>query len=218
MTRAQDGSPVEPKPTAYALLERLLQGPRTAGALAGEVGVDVAAARRHLEEHLAAGRVEAAFRQEGIGRPRKYYEITLRGRESLPRRYDLLAQLLVEAIAAEDPEVAGRVVERLAQRVANDLKAGMPGTADAKTRARALVQSLRALGFPTELETRDGRLVIRRTDCIFLQAANASPQLVCRQFDTRILELVLGQDVELRACLPESGACCLHEVRTSRNN
>ena len=107
---------------------------------------------------------------------------------------------------------------RLAARVAEDLRRRVPPGADVKERARALVQGLRALGFPTDLETREGRLVIRRRDCVFLQAARASPDLICRGFDTRLLELVLGEDVELKACLPDGSACCLHELRLGRNN
>lgn len=209
---------MESKSTAYALLEHLRDGPSTAAALAGRVGVDVAAARRHLEDHLTEGRVAAVFRQSGLGRPKKVYEITLAGREALPRRYDLLAELVFLSLAEESADTTARIVERLAQRFAADLKKRMPADGDLKARARALAQGLRSMGFPTELETQGDHLVIRRRDCVFLRAAQASPTAVCRGFDTRLLEILLGEDVELRACLPEGAACCEHRVSLRRNN
>ena len=203
-------APVEP--TSRELLRRLLDGPATAAALAAALRVDVAAARRHLEEHAARGRVASMFRHEGVGRPRKYYEITDAGRETLARRYDVLAQLLLDALDAEDVQTAERVVERVAQALAREVAPSIPAGGDLRARAHALVDALRALGFPTELETRADRLVLRRTDCIFLRAAQKSPTLVCRALDTRLLALALGHDVHLRACLPEGAPCCLHDV------
>lgn len=205
---------MEHEPTRKALLRALLEGPRTALSLAEEVGVDTAAARRHLDGFVAAGLAKALFRQEGMGRPKKYYEITEAGRETFPRRYDLLLASVAEAaIASHGSGAFAELMDRVAEALAREHGARVPRHAPLAARVRAVASVLRELGFPTEIEERDGRVLLVRRDCVFLKVAMAHQDAVCNHLDTGFLSRVLGEPVELVQCIPAGDGVCRHEIR-----
>lgn len=199
--------------TRIAILHALTRGAKTAQALGREVGVETAAARRHLETFAAAGFVSSTFRREGLGRPKKYYDITPEGRELLPRRYDFLVRLIAKAaIRREGTEGLSRLMQVAADEFAADLAERVPKTAPPRERVKAVASLLRELGFPVDVEEQQGRLVIIRRDCIFLQVARAHQSPVCEDFDTRLLSQLIGEDVKLTACIPWGDNACRHEL------
>lgn len=209
--REEDGSGT----TRIAILHGLTHGVKTAQALAREVGVETAAARRHLENFASAGFVASTFRREGLGRPKKYYEITDAGRELLPRRYDFLVRLMAKAaIRREGTDGLSRLMQVAADEFAADLAGRVPKNASPRERVKAVATILRELGFPVEVEEQQGKLVIVRRDCIFLQVARAHQSPVCEDFDTRLLTNLIGEDVKLTGCIPWGDNACRHELTT----
>lgn len=73
--------------TKQAILDRLLGGERHVLAIAHELGIRESAIRRHFDQLDRMGFVEGFFRQEGLGRPKKYYALTPQGRERFPQAY-----------------------------------------------------------------------------------------------------------------------------------
>jgi predicted ArsR family transcriptional regulator len=73
----------------------LVDGPSTAAALGERLDLTPAAVRRHLDQLLEDGAVEAREprpqAQRGRGRPAKVFALTERGREGFDQRYDDLA-------------------------------------------------------------------------------------------------------------------------------
>lgn len=208
---------MEAETTRGFLLRALLQGPQTAQALAEEAEVNVAAARRYLDAFVAAGLAKEFFRQEGMGRPKKYYEITAEGRESLPRRYDLLLGSLTQAaVKHHGAHGLAALMRTVSEGLAKEHGARIPAHLPLKERVKALARVLRELGFPTEIEERDGKFMIVRRDCIFLQAARAHPEEVCNHLDTAFLSQVLDVPVDLVQCIPFGDGVCRHEIRERR--
>ena len=91
--------PVETAGTRVRLVRSLLSdGPATAAGLADRLGLTSAAVRRHLDQLLLDGAVEARERppygpvgRRGRGRPAKVFTLTDTGRESFEQAYDTLA-------------------------------------------------------------------------------------------------------------------------------
>jgi predicted ArsR family transcriptional regulator len=73
----------------------LVNGPSTAAALAERLDLTPAAVRRHLDQLLEEGAVEAreprTLAARGRGRPAKFFALTEHGRDGFDQRYDDLA-------------------------------------------------------------------------------------------------------------------------------
>lgn len=199
--------------TKRSLMRHLLQGPASTADLAEAADVSKTAARRHMEGLVEDGAVEAFFRQEGVGRPSKLYQLTDEGRERFPRRYDLVAEQLIRGVLEEGgEEQLEQTMVQAGRDLANSLADRIPDDAPLKERADALVDALEELGFPTELEVHDDRLVVVRRDCIFLKLARSHRDAVCGHLDTTLLETLTNTDVELEGCLPDGHDCCRHTI------
>lgn len=199
--------------TKRTLLEHLLHGPATAADLGQTAGISTTAARRHMEDLLEDGAVSAFFRQEGVGRPSKLYRLTDQGRERFPRRYDLAAGALIEALARQaGQEGLEQSMDEAARELAERFRERIPADAPLQARVEAVVELLEDLGFPTQLEVHDDELVIVRRDCIFLKLAQEHRDAVCGHLDTTLLRELLGVDVELVCCIPDGSNSCRHVV------
>jgi predicted ArsR family transcriptional regulator len=67
--------------TKERILELLLGGSKSAGEIADRVQIQRSAARVHLESLRSFGAVRSKFKIEKMGRPKKVYELTEKGRE-----------------------------------------------------------------------------------------------------------------------------------------
>jgi predicted ArsR family transcriptional regulator len=82
--------------TRAAVVRLLLEeGPITATAIGGRLGLSAAGVRRHLEALIDSGQARAlrpaAWQHKGRGRPAKQYQLTASGRARLGHTYDDLA-------------------------------------------------------------------------------------------------------------------------------
>ena len=77
------------------ILELLLGGSKSAGEIAESLQIQKSAARVHLESLQSLGAVRSRFKIEKMGRPKKVYELTEKGREIFPRKYDLFLTLIL---------------------------------------------------------------------------------------------------------------------------
>ncbi len=199
--------------TKDQLLRHLLNGPATASDLADKAGISTTAARRHAEDLTEEGHVSPFFRQEGIGRPSKHYEITEEGRERFPRSYDVAAEHLIQAVLDHHGEEGLEdTMHAVAQNLAKDLEDKIPPEASLQERVQATSALLEDLGFPTHLERHEDRWVLVRRDCIFLKLARKHRDAVCQDLDTTLLENLLGAEVSLDGCLPDGQGTCRHIV------
>src|SRR5919197_5962326 len=80
--------------TKTTILNLLLEGSKTAGEIADKLKIQKSAIRSHLESLQVEQSVRSYFKIEGLGRPRKVYELTESGRELFPRKYDLILSLI----------------------------------------------------------------------------------------------------------------------------
>ncbi|HUA30627.1 MAG TPA: winged helix-turn-helix transcriptional regulator [Streptosporangiaceae bacterium] len=141
------------EPGTRARIARLIleNGPATAAGLSGRLGLTPAAVRRHLDNLLAEGMIEArearCYGSRGRGRPARLFAITDAGRSAFEHAYDDLATSALRFLA----ETAGpEAVAEFARRKVADLERRYRPVVDAAPaghRVQALAEALSADGY-----------------------------------------------------------------------
>jgi predicted ArsR family transcriptional regulator len=172
----------------------------------------------HLDKLVDAGLLTARYeapvdQPRGRGRAPKVYEAAGDGLAiTIPeRRYDLIAEILADAIA-EDPTAARDAAMRLANRRGREIGAvahedAVPKKPDADAPGE-VEKALAHLGFEPE---RDGAGVVRLHNCPFHALASRHTELICGLNQCFITGLIDGLDaggVEARLA-PRPGECCV---------
>jgi predicted ArsR family transcriptional regulator len=149
-------------------------GPRTLQEVCQALGMGRTLAAFHLDKLEQAGLVAAAAEPEGTGRrgrPARRYELTRRELSASmpPRRYELLAEILLQAAGEHlPPEPFIEAAERVAVRRGRRLAADLPATGD-------LWHLLSRLGYEPAA---DGERVLL-TNCPFERMRAVNTGVVC---------------------------------------
>lgn len=186
---------------------------------AAAVGIQRQLAAFHLDKLVEAGLLETTFRRlsgrtgPGAGRPAKLYRRSSSEHAvSLPpRKYDLAAELLAEAVedAGDRPARAalGDVARRFGRRLGEELRSRLGGRASRERRLAALSESLDAYGY----EPRREGGAVRLSNCPFHVLAEGHRDLVCGMNLSLVQGVVDGMGTDdLEPCLdPRPGECCV---------
>jgi predicted ArsR family transcriptional regulator len=201
-------------PTRRALYElvRASRTPVTRESAADTLAISRGLAAFHLDKLVRVGLLDARYESpagqpRGPGRTPKVYvasseQITV----TIPaRRYELLGDILVEAIAHPRDEAAGTTVDRVAREQGERLGA------QARAAGTALLPLLEDLGFAPEDQNGAG-LVLR--NCPFQSLAAREPELVCGVNHALLTGLLggLGETGRRAVLDPLAGACCVRLV------
>jgi predicted ArsR family transcriptional regulator len=192
------------------LLETLrLRGPLTAAELARAHDVGGAAVRPHLRALEAGGLVERVEERRPVGRPVARYRLTLRADERFPKRYELLATSLLEAIAEEwGPEGIERVLRRWEDALHARLDEVLP--AEPRARLDALAAHQNEHGFMASVRRdADGVALVER-NCPIAAAAARHPE-ICRH-EAALFGRTLRWKTSLVACRATGDAACVFRV------
>ncbi|HEX2056992.1 MAG TPA: transcriptional regulator [Actinomycetota bacterium] len=188
---------------------------------AGHVGISRKLAAFHLDKLVERGLLRAHYARlpgrsgAGAGRSSKLYEPSdIELDVSIPeRRYDVVGEILVEALASESGgsprEAARSIAFDKGRAIGEDVKARLrlrpPGSARALTVAE---ETLSEYGFePYQDETG----VVSLRNCPFHTLAQRAPELVCglnREFVDGLLR-GLGNETVEAALEPTPGRCCV---------
>jgi predicted ArsR family transcriptional regulator len=184
--------------------------PRRADDLAGQLGIDASAVRRHLENLVSQGLVTFEDRRQGLGRPKRFYRITPEGRERGPRNYPLLLAMLMRKVS--EGEGRKKLLGYLEQ-IAADLAGSAAKERDAKARLDLLLAKYNQLGFQAEA-TRDGKdMILVQRNCPFLATASQDPHAMCECLDEGAIRAALpGHAVALEASLAHGDSLCRHRI------
>jgi predicted ArsR family transcriptional regulator len=200
----------DPARWAAYLAVRAAGRPLTRAEVADEAGVSVRLAAFHLEKLLSEGFLEATYDRDessgGVGHPAKRYRPTgLELEVSIPpRRYDLAAEILAEALEADSPDSP---LESLAD-VAAEYGRQVGRRARARNGGSRLLTALRVIGYEPALSGDD--VVLR--NCPFRHVAQARPEIICRQMNLAFVAGVLAgtKSRSLHAVAsPSTGRCCV---------
>jgi predicted ArsR family transcriptional regulator len=190
------------EPARRALYEYVAAAPDAVGRdqAAEAVGVSRQAAAYHLDRLADDGLLSVEYRRltgrsgPGAGRPSKLYRRSDRTYQVSipPRRYELAALILLEAIASGEVERAtiGRIAREAGRRLA---------TSD-------LGESLERVGY--EPEEAGGETRFR--NCPFHELKERDRPTTCQMNLALVQGLIEGADADATAVLaPEEGYCCV---------
>lgn len=211
-------APVSSERDTRARVARLLleNGPSTASALSGWLGLTAAAVRRHLDALLAEGMIEtrqvASRGRRARGRPARLFAVTDAGRSAFYHAYDDLAAAalrFVGEVAGEDAvaEFARKQVGDLERRYRPELEAVPAGQ-----RVGALAEALSGDGYAASAQAAPpsaGGEQLCQHHCPVAHVAEEFPQLC--EAETEVFERLLGTPVQRLATIAHGdGVCTTH--------
>lgn len=191
----------------------LVEGPSTAAALAERLELTPAAVRRHLDQLLEDGAVEAreprAGATRGRGRPAKVFALTEIGREGFDQQYDDLAVQALRFLAETGGDdavraFADRRVAFIEQRFPA-VQTADPDLSPAEVLARVFTDEGYAAGV-RELPGAVAGEQLCQQHCPVSHVAHEFPQLC--EAETAAISRVLGRHVQRLATIAHGDGVC----------
>ena len=209
--------------TKEKILELLLGGSKSAGEVAERLQIQKSAVRVHLESLQSFGAVRSKFKIEKMGRPKKVYELTEKGREIFPRKYDLFLNLILDKIAGKKGQAEAR---EIIESIAEDIASGIRAKIDKNNHPHDLEHSLKIIneasnqmGFASSLgrEEKDNSYYIQSKNCILHKVASNNQDMICHGLHDKIISKSLegssDASVELKECMALGNEYCRHVIR-----
>ncbi len=195
----------------------LENGPVTAASLSARLGLTAAAVRRHLDNLLADGMIEArtarTYGSRGRGRPARLFAITDGGRSAFEHAYDDLATSALRFLA----ETAGpdAVAEFARRQIAEIERRYLPvvAAAPAQDRVQTLAAALSADGYAASASPRPGAAggeQLCQHHCPVAHVAAQYPQLC--EAETEAFGRLLGTAVQRLATIAHGDGICTTHV------
>ena len=188
----------------------LVNGPSTAAALAERLDLTPAAVRRHLDQLLDEGAVEAreprTLAARGRGRPAKVFALTEAGRDGFDQQYDDLAVQALRFLAETGGEQAVR--EFAERRVAfveerfHDVSREQPQLSPAEVLAQVLTDE----GYAASVRGIPVGEQLCQQHCPVSHVAHEFPQLC--EAETAAISRVLGSHVQRLATIAHGDGVC----------
>jgi len=215
---------LDDSPTRTRVSQTILEnGPSTAADLADQLGLTPAAVRRHLDQLVADGVVEARDQrvtgQRGRGRPAKVFAITDVGRDGFEHAYDELAAGALRYLAATGGDEAVKAFARhrlidLEQRYRPLLE-----LADPIQRPAVLANALSKDGFAASVSTTPAGAQICQHHCPVAHVAEEFPQMC--EAEAEMFARLLGTHVQRLATIAHGDGVCTthlpHQTTSSTN-
>jgi predicted ArsR family transcriptional regulator len=195
----------------------LENGPVTAAGLSARLGLTSAAVRRHLDNLLADGMVEArtarTYGSRGRGRPARLFAITDAGRSAFEHAYDDLATSALRFLA--ERAGPGAVAEFARQQIADLERRYRPTVeaADPEHRVQALAAALSADGYAASAgggPAAGGGEQLCQHHCPVAHVAAEYPQLC--EAETEAFGRLLGTPVQRLATIAHGDGICTTHV------
>ena len=198
-------------PTRERVARSILElGPSTAAVLAGRLALTPAAVRRHLDQMIAHGIVEArkprVYGARGRGRPAKLFALTEAGRDRFDQQYDDLAVQALRFLAETGGDEA--VLEFARRRVADlethyaEIVAAEPDLEPSEALARALTQD----GYAASVRQGPVGEQLCQQHCPVAHVAHEFPQLC--EAETELIGKLLGRHVQRLATIAHGDGVC----------
>jgi predicted ArsR family transcriptional regulator len=208
------GAAADDAPTRERVAHTILQdGPSTAASLAERLDLTPAAIRRHLDQLVDEGLIEAreprVYGHRGRGRPAKVFVVTDAGRDAFYQAYDDLAVSAMRFLAENGCDGA---VAAFARRRVGELEERYAAAVDAapeEQRTQVLAQALTEDGYAASVREAQTGLQLCQHNCPVAHVAAEFPQLC--EAETEVFARLLGRHVQRLATIAHGdGVCTTH--------
>ena len=195
--------------TRDAIARSILEnGPSTAVALGERLALTPAGIRRHLDNLIADGILEAREPHVGLsrgrGRPSKVFVMTDQGREKFEHSYDDLAVAALKFMSAQS---GAHLVQAFAKTRADDIeRKGTDAIKKASDKNEALASFLTEQGYAaTVIERKMGEEICQH-HCPIAHVAAEFPELC--EAETAAFSAILGTHVQRLATIAHGDGVC----------
>lgn len=197
--------------TKTVILRLLREEQQSAGTIASKLHIQVSAARKHLEQLASLGLVSESFEIRGVGRPKKFYTLTEKGKELSPRHYDTLLNRLVTKIVERG---GAAQAESIMMSIAADMAKNLDGYDPRNGRRGENIKAgINQLGFEASLHRNDGHLTVISRNCPIWKVALEQRETVCRGFHAELLKAAFkGKTVDRHEWMPDGDSYCKHSI------
>lgn len=195
------------QPTRWEILQLLKrQGRATVDELARALNMTLMGVRLHLVVLDRDGYVQRSTARKKPGRPALVYSLTPKAEDIFPKRYDLLAEKLLEALAQQPDSVAvNSILETAARSLAAPLTIALD-RATLEQRVDRVGRLLDEIGAFASWERSEGGYLIHQHNCLFYRIALRNRE-VC-SIDTFFFKEMLGVEVQRGDCLLDGAGKC----------
>jgi predicted ArsR family transcriptional regulator len=198
--------------TRQQILEYMQRNGRaTVKELGGLLGLTSTGIRQHLTVLERDGLVDAHEERGRVGRPTLVYSLTDKADALFPKRYDMLAGVILEEIRAQDGnEKLHQVLHRVAGRLASPYSERVQGKPLAE-RVRETVRVMEEQGCMVDVTEQDGEFLIDEYTCPFPKVAERD-RAVCA-LHVEFVGLMSGGDTRLTRSLLRGQNACTYRIR-----
>lgn len=188
-----------------------VRGEATVADISGDLGLNQANIRRHLEVMRAEGLVDVTIRRHEIGRPSYLYKLTELA-EEMSSHYPRLVDRMVKRLASQ-PNSAPLLIE-LFNGVAEDVAGAHRQQVTGSTLGQRVAETSIALkeeGIVDHWRKDDDGFHLMNTTCPYRKAAEAS-DAPCNA-DHRVVESLIGVPVEQVSRIVDGHHMCEYVIR-----
>ena len=203
--------------TRDRVLQTLLSRQRcTINELAEAVDINPISVRHHIARLEADGLVNSEEIRHGVGRPRRLYFLTERGREHFPTHYLRFTIRLLEQLKETMPKamVAG-LFSQIAKDMASSYELEMTGL-NIEERLKLVASLLKSEGFTVEWEKQGSDYIIKEINCPYYHIGQNHPE-VC-SVDQTLISTMLAVPAEKVKCVLNGDTLCTYIVTNASIN
>jgi DeoR family suf operon transcriptional repressor len=184
-------------------------GQATVDDLSQELGLTAVTVRHHLDVLRGDGLIAPPIvrRRKTPGRPQYVYSLAERAGSIFPKRYEHLAQLMLEEVrACLPPDEVAQMMERIGKRIAR--QAHLPRQGSFEDRLSAVVEFLNDLGYMAHWERDGGGYLLHAINCPY-EKVSRHDQEIC-DIDLALLTQLLGVSPERVAWTAWGDSHCIY--------
>lgn len=182
----------------------------TINELAETVDINPISVRHHINRLEAEGLVTSFEEKHGVGRPRRLYHLTERGREQFPTRYLRLASRLLSQLKDQLPSgMLNQLFSDMARDIASDYESNLDQLS-LEERLDLIKQLLSQEGFSVEWQKQGDEYFIQEINCPYLHLSQSHPE-VC-SVDQTLISTLLNLPTEKIRCVLNGDATCTYVV------
>ncbi|MBS3816979.1 MAG: transcriptional regulator [Candidatus Thermoplasmatota archaeon] len=199
--------------TRTEILKHLLGVDLTALDLKEKIGINENAIRKHLDKLENRGFIEHHFEKASRGRPKKYFELTKKGKDLFPKHEIMLLNALLEKVEEEKGE---EELEYLFKKASEELQPFFKIDEDLEfdKKIEELAERFNEFNFFCTASKEDARYEMEYRNCVFSGVSEEYAEYACMVHD-EIVRSSLKEEIGLEhgESILENGDICTHIIR-----
>jgi predicted ArsR family transcriptional regulator len=174
------------------------------------LGLTATGVRQHLTILEQEGLIESHEQRGRVGRPALRYALTVLGDAGYPKRYEELANALLDEVReAFGSGGLQRVARGVAGRMA-ETHASVRAQTAPEARVEAVAAMLRAQGMVADWEHDGSAILLHERTCPYPEVARR--HAVTCAVDVALIRDLTGMDARLTECLVRGDGCCTYRL------